>query len=274
MTKTRIGITILKVKNLAIMLDFYQHIIGLKLITQQENRAHLGVGDTTLLILNEDLAARPVKRVTGLYHFALLVPERYQLALALKHFAETQTPLQGMSDHIVSEAIYLADPEGNGIEIYWDKPRERWYKNGEMQLATLPMDVAGVLSELNERDTTWQGLPDGTTIGHIHLHVANLPENEQFYSVLLGLDVMFNMGSASFLSYDDYHHHIGINIWAGSAAPPTDATGLQHFNLHLTDDEYDIAVARLQNIKISMETIEQGIQVIDPTGNQIKLIYI
>jgi catechol 2,3-dioxygenase len=145
--------------------------------------------------------------------------------------------LQGASDHLVSEAIYLADPEGNGIEIYRDRPREAWYKNGQMQMATLPMDAEGVLSEAAD-GAAWDGLPAGTRMGHIHLHVANVQQAAAYYQQTLGMDLMFDVGSAAFLSYDGYHHHVGINIWGVRGLAPDDALGLKDFDLHVSAETH------------------------------------
>lgn len=187
MSQPVIGTVYLNVANLKKMLTFYQDIIGLKLHRQEDNTAYLGVGGEDLLALNHTPNAPRVGGITGLYHFAILLPSRAALARSLKRLADTQTPLQGLSDHFVSEAIYLADPEGNGIEIYRDRPRDVWYKNGQLDMGTVAMDVDGVMSTYTDEDTTWNGLPSGTIMGHIHLHVASVPNAEAFINTCLDL---------------------------------------------------------------------------------------
>lgn len=269
MTEFTIGAVYLNVHNLETMLAFYQDRIGLQVHHRTQSSAHLGVGSDDLLVLNETPTYRRNRQVTGLFHLAILVPDRPQLAKSLRHLAQTQTPLQGMSDHIVSEAIYLADPEGNGIEIYRDRPREAWYQDGQFQLATLPLDVDDLLATSND---AWDGLPVGTIMGHVHLHVANIPQTETFYRELLGMDVMANMRSATFMSYDGYHHHLGANIWGGRQIRTGQEFGLEKYTLHLHDTE------RLQTILASLDAqniniIEQDDTYIihDPSHNQLVL---
>src|SRR5215510_10295046 len=167
MNHSAIGAVSLNVTSLARLLPFYQDIIGLKIQHQEGKTVALGAGGEDLLILHENPDAPRIRGVTGLYHYAILLPSREALALQLKHFAETRTQLQGLSDHLVSEAIYLADPEGNGIEIYRDRPRSDWYdENGEFQMGTVAMDVDGVFSALEDPDTAeWQPMPTDTVMG-------------------------------------------------------------------------------------------------------------
>lgn len=238
----RIGTVTLRVKDIARMTEFYETVIGLRVQHIEGDTVFMGVGRHDLLALMHTPHGKHYPRTTGLYHFALLVPTRPDLALALKHLSDTNTPLEGLGDHIVSEAIYLADPEGNGVEIYADRPRDQWYKDGQMQLVTLPVDVNDLMTTLPGRP--FDGLPADTTMGHIHLHVASVPEAEAFYTGTLGMDAMFNVGSAVFLAYDGYHHHIGANTWGGRDAPPDDALGLDHFLLHLDRSHYETIVNR------------------------------
>ena len=254
-----IGTVYLRVADLDRLVRFYQDAIGLKLHREEAGRAYLGVGGDDLLVLQEDTDGKRYQGVAGLYHFALLVPSRPDLAQVLQHFADNQTQLQGMSDHIVSEAIYLADPEGNGIEIYRDRPRDAWYKNGQFQLGTIALDVRDLMKELPSDE--WSGLPAGTTMGHIHLHVDSVPKAETFYTNVLGMDVMANIGSATFLAYDGYHHHVGANIWAGRQVAPDDALGLDHYEIHYND------AAKLEHVLASLEA--HDIPVITHNGHTI-----
>ncbi len=180
---THLGYVHLTVANLERSLAFYQDRLGFQLRRRSGQTAYLGAGGPDLLLLTEQPGARQVSRVTGLYHFAILTPSRVALAQSLRRLAETRTPVQGFSDHGVSEAIYLADPDGNGIEIYRDRPRSEWpWENGQLAMVTDPLDVEGILAELGPQPEAWPGLSPQTTLGHIHLHVARLKEAEAFWA--------------------------------------------------------------------------------------------
>jgi catechol 2,3-dioxygenase len=175
-----------------------------------------------------------------------------------------------MSDHYVSEAVYLADPEGNGIEIYRDRPREEWFLDGEMQLTTTPMDYRGVLGAVQPEDSEFQGMAAGTIIGHIHLHVATIPQTEAFYRDVLGMDVLFNLGSAIFMSYEGYHHHVGANIWAGRNIPNRPVQGLDKYILHVGTALDDI-LGKADAANMAVEILSEGYLVHDPAQNAILL---
>jgi len=218
---TTVGPVALTVADLARSEDFYTGVLGFRAIERGDRALTLAAGGAVpLLRLVEQPGARPKpQRATGLYHFAILVPSRLDLARALRHLAEQRYPLTGASDHLVSEALYLDGPDGNGIEIYRDRPRDEWpHANGQLQMAVDPLDVDGILGELARDDRPWDGLAPQTRIGHIHLHVADLRAAEAFYSGVLGFDVMLRYGAgALFISAGGYHHHIGLNTWAGWA---------------------------------------------------------
>ncbi|MFS8630532.1 MAG: VOC family protein, partial [Bacillales bacterium] len=211
----------LKVTDLERSLKFYQEIIGFKVLKKTDRTAALTAdGKTALLTIEQPEGAMPKQgRTTGLYHFALLLPSRKDLGKMLKHLIETGYPLQGASDHLVSEAVYLGDPDGNGIEIYADRPASAWTWHGdEVAMTTIAMDWAGVVAEAG--DEPWTGLPAGTIMGHIHLHVSDLRSSEKFYTEGLGLEVVNRYGGmALFISAGKYHHHIGLNTWNGVGAP-------------------------------------------------------
>ncbi|MCS6937831.1 MAG: VOC family protein [Roseiflexaceae bacterium] len=236
---TTIGTVHLTVADLERALAFYTGTIGFQIIRRANQSAMLGVNGRPLLLLTELPGARSARGVTGLYHFAILLPSRRDLAIALAHLLELRTPLQGASDHAVSEAIYLADPDGNGIEIYRDRPRAEWpHAGSQVRMTVDPFDADGVLGELTHAPATWSGLPAGTVIGHMHLHVAHLAPARRFYCDILGFALMQRFGNAAeFVAAGGYHHHIGYNVWAGIGAPPPDPdmVGLRWFTLRLPD---------------------------------------
>lgn len=273
---TRLGYVHLIVSDLERSLAFYQQVLGFEIHRREVDRAYLGVGRTDLLVLTERRQAHKVQGTTGLYHFAILVPSRLELAQSLKNIAETQTPVDGFADHLVSEAIYLSDPDGNGIEIYRDRPRSEWkFQNGQLKMATDPIDLNGVLAELEGVSEPWAGLHPDTVLGHMHLHVSDLPQAEAFYHEVLGFDLMVRYGpSASFLSAGGYHHHIGINTWAGVGAPPPppDATGLRWYVIRLPDsEELAKVVDRVRSAGLEPEEQQRGLLVRDPAQNGILL---
>lgn len=267
-----IGTVYLNVKHLDNMIAFYEEVIGLGVHDRSGKTVSLGAGEQDMLVLTETPDKQHHRSRTGLYHFAILVPSRLQLAKSLARIAQTETPLQGLSDHIVSEAIYLADPEGNGIEIYRDRPRDDWYKDGEFQLATLPMDVNGLRNTLKDDNTGWEGLPSGTIMGHIHLHVADIPETETFYRDILGMDVMANVGSATFMSYEGYHHHLGGNIWGGRTKRTGQEAGLDKYDLHIHDaGQLDAILENAEAHGVEI-TEDNGLySLYDPSNNHVVL---
>ncbi len=271
---TRLGYVHLTVSNLERALDFYQQSLGLQLHRRQNGTAALGAGAGDLLRLTENPQARRVSRTTGLYHFAILVPDRLELAQVLRRIAETQTVVQGFADHGVSEAIYLPDPDGNGIEIYRDRPRAEWpYRNGELAMVTDPLDTHGLLRELAGHSKPWGGLHPGTVLGHMHLHVSNLIVAERFYRNIIGFELMQHFGdSAAFMAAGGYHHHLGLNIWNGVGAPkpPPDAVGLRWFVIELpTQAEVDAIADRARAGDAPLEEQPEGFLLRDPAGNGV-----
>lgn len=274
--ETTLGAVHLTVRDFERSLGFYQHQLGFQLHQKTGNTARLGAGGSDLLVLYENKTARLHPRTTGLYHFAVLVPSRLELAYSLTRITETKTQIQGFADHLVSEAIYLADPDGNGIEIYRDRPRQTWQMvDGQIKMAADPLDIESILEELNGHDQTWPGLDPETKIGHIHLHVANINKAENFYNNILGFDMILRYGpSASFLSAGGYHHHIGINTWNGAGAPPPppDAVGLRYFVVELPDqDELEQILTQVRNAAIAIHEQDNGWLVHDPAANGLLL---
>ncbi len=273
--ETRIGAVTLTVANLARSLAYYQQNIGLRVYEQTDTRATLAAGNTPLLHLEEQPGARHLKRATGLYHFALLVPSRMELALVLRHLLDTKTSISGASDHTVSEALYLYDPDGHGIEIYRDRTRDKWYDEaGNFLLNTERLDSEGVLAELAATDETWSGLHPQTTMGHIHLQVADVDVARRFYTDVLGFEHMADYPSATFVSAGGYHHHIGMNSWMGAGAPPPpeDAARLVWYELYLPDEAArNEVLLHLEGAGISATQHELGWLIRDPSENCILL---
>ncbi|MDX1521098.1 MAG: VOC family protein [Anaerolineae bacterium] len=271
-----IGVVSLTVSDLNRSLNYYQHNIGLKLQHREADTAMLGAGDRHLLRLQELPGARLVRRATGLFHFALLVPSRLELARTLQHLLATETTVGGASDHLVSEALYLSDPDGHGIEIYRDRPRSDWYDaNGNFKMDTLRMDVPGVMGELEKNEVKpWTGIHPDTVMGHIHLQVADVPTARQFYTEVLGLSHMTDYPGATFLSAGGYHHHVGMNIWAGAAvpAPPADAARLLSYEMVLPDqDALQAVVDRVKAAGVVLTKQDGSWLVQDPSQNTIML---
>lgn len=275
--RTHVGPVSLTVADLGRSLRFYNDVLGLAPAERSNGSTVLAAGDTPLLHLVELPGARPKPaRSTGLYHFAILLPSRPDLARWLRHVLESGWPLQGWSDHGVSEAIYLGDPDGNGIEVYRDRPRSEWpVLNGELQMVTDPLDAQGLLALAGDRTSPWT-MPAGTVMGHIHLHVASIPEAQTFYCEVLGFDLVQRYGpSALFVSAGGYHHHIGLNTWAGVGAPPApvSSAGLRHFTVVLPDAAtLDAVVDRVQAAGHAITQHSGGWQFHDPSGNGIRLV--
>jgi catechol 2,3-dioxygenase len=272
----RIGAVHLTISDLGRSVRFYESHVGFVLHRREERTAWLGAGRADLLVLSQSETAPRVRGATGLYHFAILVPSRADLARALRRLVDADTVMQGAADHGVSEALYLADPDGNGIEIYRDRARTEWPSvAGQLRMGADPLDLDGLLAEA--RSGNGAGLAAGTVIGHVHLHVSRLAEAERFYVDVLGLDLMQRYGpSALFVSAGGYHHHIGLNTWAGVGAPPPPpgAIGLRHFDVLLPDAAALLDVERrLTAAAVPIEPAADGFIVRDPSNNAIHLTH-
>ncbi|WP_160724329.1 VOC family protein [Bacillus sp. USDA818B3_A] len=270
---TYVGLVNIKVKNLDYSVTFYQQIIGLRVLDRNERRAVLTAdGKSPLVILEEPVGVIPKpERTSGLYHFAILLPSRADLGAFLRHIIETGYPL-GAGDHYVSEALYLNDPDGNGIEVYQDRPSSEWtWKNGLVDMATEEVDAEGILAASSSE---WTGLPSGTVMGHIHLHVGDLEKAKDFYTKGLGFDVVSYYPQAVFLSTGGYHHHVAINTWqgAGAQAPPQNSIGLNWFTLVFpADSAREKVIEQLKQIGAPLKKEENDYLTNDPAGNQIRL---
>ena len=240
-----IGRVTLTVNDLNSVADFYQSALGLAKLAGDGESVMLGAGNRVLIELRGDRIAREHSpREAGLFHTAFLMPNRAALARWLIHSAEMQVPLQGASDHLVSEALYLADPEGNGIEIYADRPRSTWYgPDGKLKMATEALDLNALA---RAADVVWTGAPEDAVVGHIHLQVGDVPMAETFYGGQIGMPIMSHYPGAAFLGSGGYHHHIATNIWNSRGAGPrsTPVTGLAGFELLADAPEFAVMLQR------------------------------
>jgi catechol 2,3-dioxygenase len=273
--ETAVGPVELTVRDLDRSLDYYTQEIGLERLPGDDaGPVHLGAAGFPLLSLVENPAARTVRGTTGLFHFALLIPTRRDLGVVLSRLAATGTRLSGAADHGVSEALYLSDPEGNGIEIYRDRPREDWPREGgKLAMFTEALDLEALLDEV-AGEPSRPNLPAGTIMGHVHLHVRNLAEAERFYVGVLGFEEMQRYGpSALFVSAGGYHHRLGLNTWQGEGAPapPPDATGLRHFVVRLPNRRSLGQVEdRLRRAGVPFESLDHGLFLRDPSSNGMR----
>ncbi|MGH6899500.1 MAG: VOC family protein [Geminicoccaceae bacterium] len=215
----RYGAISLAVAELERSLDYYQRCIGMELLERAEGRAVLGAGGRRLLELEERPGASRDPQAADLFHFALLLPSRAALSRRLAQLIETETDLTGASDHGVSEALYLRDPDGHGIELYSDRPRETWYRDGRLRMGTTALDLDDLLLAGRAHGEGRRGLAPGTVIGHIHLESCDLPRSKDFYVGCLGLAVTTERPGAIFMSVGGYHHHVAANTWGRKTRP-------------------------------------------------------
>ncbi|MDZ4765448.1 MAG: VOC family protein [Chloroflexota bacterium] len=279
--QTQLGIVSLTVSDLARSLDFYTRTLGMDILAQTDHGATVGVAASSLALLElvELPGAKPQPQFsTGLYHVAILLPSRADLGRWLLHMAADGYPLQGASDHRVSEAVYLADPDENGLEIYRDRPRAEWvWRANNVEMATLPMDIDGVLDagRAASRDSAVWQMPAGTTVGHIHLRVGDIARAQAFYHDLLGFDIVMQMPSALFVSAGGYHHHIGANTWGSRGAPPSPAgtVGLGAFTIRVPDAAALHAItARLDSAAANYTADGDDVRLDDPFQNAIRIV--
>jgi len=283
---TRIGHVHLRVADLKRQIEFYERVLGFSLHWRQERSAGLGAGGADLLRMSEDRDAQRTRGTTGLYHFAVLFPTRRELARAIARLLSLRYP-NSPTDHLMTETTYLDDPEGNGIELYIDTPeRGRWDMSddgfgavdaqGNPHSGREPLDVEALLRELQPGDSLEQTAPEGTRVGHVHLHVADVAKANRFYHDLLGFEIQGQSAAVgvSFVSAGGYHHHIGLNTWLGQSAPPAadGALGLRYFQVVLPDgSELKRLTNRLEQANLSVERNEDGVLVRDPSHNGVLL---
>ena len=274
---TEIGLVSLIVADLDRSLAFYTTALGFAVLQRTGPDAVLGAAGTPLLLLTERPGALPwmVDVMTGLYHFAILLPARADLGRWLRHFFALPYPPPGQGDHLVSEALYLRDPDGHGIEVYWDRPRATWtWIDGRVRMGSGPVDVRGLLAEAERAGASWNGLPAGATIGHVHLQVGDIAQAKAFYHGLLGFDIVAQSPDALFVSAGGYHHHLGMNTWhsRGAGPAPPDTAGLRFFTLDLPDAEArDAVVARIAAAGVDYAASAGVVAVQDPWRTTILL---
>jgi catechol 2,3-dioxygenase len=268
----RLGPVHLTVTDLDRSVRFYEDSIGLRTHRRDDGEAALG---EELVVLEEEPNARPPGRHAGLYHFALLHPSRLELARAMKRLIATRTPISGASDHNISEAIYLPDPDGNGIELAADRPRERW---GDLSDPTTiggpaPLDLPELLAQVEDEEPQARA-PDDLTVGHLHLHVGDIERALEFWRDAIGFEVMTRFPSAAFIARDGYHHHLGLNTWRGEGVPPVPdgVVGMRHWTIEL-DDPAEVAEVRdrVEAAGAEIEDRPGGFLTRDPWRNAVVL---
>jgi catechol 2,3-dioxygenase len=280
--RTSMGTVHLTVSDVDRSQAFYAQVLGLRSSEQDSGEVALAGADGRVLVqLHGDSSAPALdRRATGLFHLAVLLPTRLDLAFALARLSASRWPLDGASDHLVSEALYLSDPDGNGLEIYRDRPREEWrVRDGQLEMATLPLDLRDVAGELAAATEAQPRLPAGTRIGHVHLQVSELAETERFYSAVLGFEVMVRgYPGALFVAAGGYHHHLGLNTWnsAGSGPPVPGALGLRHYEIQVPDlAALDSVLARVEEQGVPIESADEiapnARRLRDPSGNAVVL---
>lgn len=268
----------LRVKSLEAQLQFYQEVLGLTLLEQESNQITLSANKIHPLIIlqqDENVVQKPTNAI-GLFHLALLVPSREDLAYVIKNLQQKGVRFDGASDHLFSEAFYLTDPEGNGIEIYRDRPRQEWPRseNGELIAASNPIDLQGIMSLYNE-NRKWIGFPEGTVLGHLHLQVSQLKEAGNFYLQALGLEEITRFhDSALFMSTGGYHHHVAVNTWRtkGTTLPTKTFTGVMNYSITLSSEtESDKLISHLKDLQVEIQQNEHGFSLLDP--NQVRIFF-
>lgn len=276
-----IGYVHLRVRDLDRSLAFYLDVLGFRLVSGGASTATLSATGRGpgLIVLTEkkDAPSRP-PHATGLYHVAIRVPSRQALAMSIRRLQDTPWRIDGFADHDVSEAVYLADPDGNGVEIYADRPAEMWpFRNGQVEMITVPLDLDSLMAELANWPGEWTGVDPGAVIGHVHLRVSDLAQSESFYHGVLGLGVtQRSLMGAMFFAAGGYHHHVGANVWstAGGQRPPADAVGLISYSIQLPDAaSLDALLVRLEAAGAPVRSADTGrIRTADPDGIFVELV--
>jgi catechol 2,3-dioxygenase len=275
-TPLHIGAIGLVARDLDRLTNFYRDLLGLTVLERTPRLSRLGIGDTTLIEIEHRPNAKPDEPAeAGLYHTAFLMPTRQDHARWIMHIGKARVPITGASDHGVSEAFYLDDPEGNGIEVYNDRPRERWsWESGLVTMTTKQLDIEAILKEIDPASATYPAAPEGLRIGHVHLRVGSVEKAEEFYRGALGLDLTRRRGGATFMSSGGYHHHVGANVWHSDGAGQRDGdrAGLAWFSVQTADDAaYNAATARLK-AQARIHDAPGGVETADPFGTRVRVL--
>jgi catechol 2,3-dioxygenase len=276
-TPLRIGTVGLVARDLDLLTNYYRDLLGLTVTERTGKVARLGIGGVTLIEIEHRPDALPDDPSTaGLYHTAFLMPTRADHARWIMHIARNRVPITGASDHGVSEAFYLDDPEGNGIEVYNDRPSERWtWQDGLVVMQTKQLDIEAILDEVDRTSATYPAAPEGLRVGHIHLRVGSVEQAEAFYRGPIGLELTRRRGGATFMSSGGYHHHVGANVWHsdGAVALDTNRAGLGWFSMELAEPgAIDTISAKLRTANAPVEVSPGGIETADPWGTRIRLV--
>lgn len=274
---TRIGATRLVVADAERSIAWYCGVLGLSVLRRESGRVDLGVEGTVLVRLDVRPGTRPKPAgTTGLYHVALLLPDRPSLGAFLRAAAERGVPI-GHGDHLVSEALYLTDPDGNGIEVYRDRPRDGWAHtpDGQVVMGTGAVDLAGLVAEADSHGLSWDRAPTGTTVGHVHLQVDDLATARRLYSDVLGLAVTADLSrmSALFFGADGYHHHIGSNTWTsrGGPAPGGDTATIRSVDLVVPAADRDAVEHRARAHGLAPRATDDALELDDPWGVTLRV---
>src|SRR3954451_11346532 len=271
---TRLGATHLTVSDLDRSLRFYQDAIGLRVHSHEDGRATLGAGGEDVLVLIEEPGADRAGRHAGLYHVTLLYPSRQELAFAVARLIRTQTPVEGMSDHGTHEAIYLPDPDGNGLELAADRPRDQWPELNAYTIGPQPLDLDDLLAAAGDGHPN-AGAAPGLAVGHLHLHVGDVEDGLHFYRDVVGFEEMVRLPTAAFVAAGGYHHHLAFNVWRGPGVPPEPAgtVGLRHWTIVLPDDESVEALrARAAAAGVEIEQVDGALVLRDPWGIELRVV--
>lgn len=272
-----LGYVALNVRDLELQSLFYQQVLGLQILTESQNQIDLGIGQTTLVRLIQTAQDGDVSQSYGLYHLAIVLPSREDLGTIFRHFIDNKVPLQGASDHGYSEAIYLADTEGNGIEIYCDLPQDTWdvRSDGRIIGKTEPMDAEAVYTLGKKADAAYQ-MPLGSRMGHVHLSVRESAASSKFYQEVLAVENKFSVPSAAWLASGDYHHHLAVNEWGGKllATRKEGMPGLAYYTLVYTDIQaFQATIKRAQTAGLDLYLATQEVAFVDVDGIRTRLVY-
>jgi catechol 2,3-dioxygenase len=276
-TPLHIGAIGLVARDLDLLANYYQRLLRLTVLERTDRVARLGVAGVMLIEIEHHPDAKPDDpSQAGLYHTAFLMPTRADHARWIMHIAKNRVPITGASDHGVSEAFYLDDPEGNGVEVYNDRPQEKWQRqDGMIVMPTKQLDVEAILTEIDRADASYSVAPEGLRIGHIHLRVGNVEQAEAFYRGAIGLDLTRRRGGATFMSSGGYHHHVGANVWHSNGAGPRDRAraGLAWYSIEVSDPTaIDTIGGRLSAARAPLDRTSDGVETADPWGTRIRLV--